>query len=307
MARSVVAQEFTPAVAEPTVIPNRNQKGDTTNRNIKKKTEDKKHDSQVDKDFRMVQEALAEEINAGQVQVRIEDEMVVVDLQTDSSSGGKTDQSIAKNVGGKINQVTLDVASKVTEVQAKISSELQVKKQAKATGENTGGNKAEISQNDGEGGSFESKQQNIKDQYEQLKADLSEELNKGLAEVIRDGDKIIVRLANQGSFVSGSADLQSGFLPTLVKVGNAVSNSSGAINVEGHTDNVPVTFNERFKSNWDLAAARSASVAGFLVDSSGIPQDRLKVNGFADTKPVATNSTAEGRAKNRRIEVIIDG
>ena len=128
-----------------------------------------------------------------------------------------------------------------------------------------------------------------------------------MAEVIKDGDKIIVRLANQGSFVSGSANLQQGFLPTLTKVGTAVSNSSGSIKVEGHTDNVPVTFNERFKSNWDLAAARSASVAGYLIDNSGISQDRLKVNGFADTKPVASNETAEGRAKNRRIEVIIDG
>ena len=93
----------------------------------------------------------------------------------------------------------------------------------------------------------------------------------------------------------------------MTKVGKAVSTSSGAIKVEGHTDNVPVTFNERFKSNWDLAAARSASVAGFLVDSAGIPQERLKVNGFADTKPVASNDTPEGRAQNRRIEVIIDG
>ena len=307
MARSVVAQEFTPAVAEPSVIPNRNQKGDTTRKNIKKKTEDKPHDSEVNKDFRMVQEALAEEINAGQVQVRIEDEKVVVDLREESSSGGKTDQSIDKKVGGKIDQVTLDVASKVTEIQTKISSELLVRRQEKSFGDGKAGDRQEITQNEGQTGSSESRQQNIKDQYEQLKADLSDEISKGLAEVVKNGDKIIVRLANQGSFVSGSADLQQGFLPTLTKVGAAVSNSSGAIKVEGHTDNVPVTFNERFKSNWDLAAARSASVAGFLVDSTGIPQNRLKVNGFADTKPVATNDTPEGRAQNRRIEVIIDG
>ena len=307
MARSVVAQEFTPAVAEPTVIPNRNQKGDTTKRNVQKKTEDKPHDSEVSKDFRMVQEALAEEINAGQVQVRIEDEKVVVDLQENASSGGKTDQAIAKKVGGRINQVTLDVASKVTELQTKISSELQVRRQELSFGEQRAGDKEQVTRNEGQSGSSESKQENIKDQYDQLRAELSDEIQKGLAEVIKEGDRIIVRLANQGSFVSGSADLQGGFLPTLTKVGKAVSTSSGAIKVEGHTDNVPVTFNERFKSNWDLAAARSASVAGFLVDSAGIPQERLKVNGFADTKPVASNDTPEGRAQNRRIEVIIDG
>ena len=307
MARSVLAQEFTPAVSEPTVIPNRNQKGDTTKRNVQKKTEDKPHDSEVSKDFRMVQEALAEEINAGQVQVRVEDEKVVVDLQENASSGGKTDQAIAKKVGGKISQVTLDVASKVTELQTKISSEVQVRKQELSFGDNSAGDKEQITRNEGQSGSSESRQENIKDQYDQLRAELSDEIQKGLAEVIKEGDRIIVRLANQGSFVSGSADLQGGFLPTLTKVGKAVSTSSGSIKVEGHTDNVPVTFNERFKSNWDLAAARSASVAGFLVDSAGIPQERLKVNGFADTKPVASNDTPEGRAQNRRIEVIIDG
>ncbi len=308
MARSVVSQEFTPSVAEPSVIPTRNQKSDdTTRKNIVKKTEENEFDSETKKDFRMVQEALAEEINAGQVQVRVEDDKVVVDLQTDMTSGGKSEQSITKRIGGKIDQVTIDVASKVTEIQTKVSSEVQVRKQMKSKGNLTAGDAITVGQVAGEKGQFRSSSQNVKDKFDQLKADLSDEIKKGLAEVLRDGDKIIVRLANQGSFTSGSAELQRGFLPVLAKVGASIASSNSQIKVEGHTDNVPVTFNERFKSNWDLAAARSASVAGFLVDSSGIKQNRIEVNGFADTKPLASNDTAEGREKNRRIEVIVDG
>ena len=84
-----------------------------------------------------------------------------------------------------------------------------------------------------------------------------------------------------------------------------LSKSDGEIKIEGHTDNVPVAFSERFRSNWDLAAARSASVASFFVNNTGIKQERLVVNGFADTQPIVSNDTPAGRAKNRRIEIII--
>ena len=141
--------------------------------------------------------------------------------------------------------------------------------------------------------------------YLKYHINLSEEINKGLADVLRDGDDIIVRLANQGSFVSGSADLRESFSGTLDRVGKAIGKSDGEIKIEGHTDNVPVAFSERFRSNWDLAAARSASVASFFVNNTGIKQERLVVNGFADTQPIDSNDTPIGRAKNRRIEIII--
>ena len=123
----------------------------------------------------------------------------------------------------------------------------------------------------------------------------------------RDGDKIIVRLAEQGSFRSGFADLQPTFLPLLDRVGGAIAQTSGQVTVEGHTDNVPIAFSERFQSNWDLSAARSASVADYLLGNTELQQGRVTVAGFADTKPLESNDTAEGRAKNRRIEIIVDG
>jgi chemotaxis protein MotB len=90
-------------------------------------------------------------------------------------------------------------------------------------------------------------------------------------------------------------------------VGDSLAASKGKVRIEGHTDNVPVAFSERFNSNWDLSAARSASVADFFINNSGFSQGNMIVAGFADTKPIATNTTAAGRARNRRIEVIVDG
>ena len=94
----------------------------------------------------------------------------------------------------------------------------------------------------------------------QIKNDLSSEISEGKAEVFRDGDNIVIRLAEQGSFVSGKADLQAGFMPLLEKVGKTISTGEGNVKIEGHTDNVPVVENPRFKSNWDLSGARAGAV-----------------------------------------------
>ena len=306
MARSIVSQEFTPSVAEPTVIPSKKQKSeDTSRKNIVKKTEENEGDSPLQKDFREVQEALAEEINAGQAKVRIQDEKIVVDLQSDDTSGGKSSKDVAKKSGGKISQETLEIAAKITDIQTKIPSEILVNKQQSAVGDKRKGRSD--GQLDGKSlsGRFEQSKADQNNKYQQLRMELSEEIDKGLADVLRDGDDIIVRLANQGSFVSGSADLRESFSGTLDRVGKAINKSDGEIKIEGHTDNVPVAFSERFRSNWDLAAARSASVASFFVNNTGIKQERLVVNGFADTQPIDSNDTPAGRAKNRRIEIII--
>ena len=145
------------------------------------------------------------------------------------------------------------------------------------------------------------------EKFETIRAALSQEILNGLAEVEKDGDSIIIRLGQQDSFQSGSADLQNSFASTLSSVGDALGQTGGTVRVEGHTDNVPIAFSERFKSNWDLSSARSASVANYLLDNTPVEPGRVTITGFADSKPIADNSTPEGRAKNRRIEVIVDG
>lgn len=305
-ARSLVKEEFTPAVAQPTVIDRKRQRSEEmTKKNILVKTEEKKADFKTEQSFRKLEETLAEEIEQGQVVVRLEGERVIVELQSQQSSGGEGSTSDGNGSGGPISQETLDIAAKVIDAQSETSTEIEVRKQQLASGSQTSATDTQDSDQNPSGG--ESSNQNIEDRLQKVRSDLAAEIQMGLAEVEREGDRIIVRLASQGSFVSGSANLQPGFIKLLRQVGGSLAASEGKVRVEGHTDNVPVAFSERFNSNWDLSAARSATVADFFINNSGFAQENMLVAGFADTKPIASNSTSEGRARNRRIEVIVDG
>jgi len=306
-ARSLVKQEFTPSVAQPTVLDRKRQRSEEmTKKNIVAKTEEKRSDFKTEQSFRKLEETLAEEIEQGQVVVRLEDDRVIVELQSALTSGGKGINSDSSKSGGPISQETLDIAAKVIDAQADTSTEIEVRKQSLAQGADNSATDSETPDQD-QSGSGQAKNQNIDDRLQKIRMDLAAEIQKGLAEVERDGDRIIVRLASQGSFVSGSANLQSGFIKLLRQVGDSLAATEGKVRVEGHTDNVPVAFSERFNSNWDLSAARSATVADFFINNSGFAQENMLVAGFADTKPIAPNTTSEGRARNRRIEVIVDG
>lgn len=306
MARSLIKEEFTPAVAQPTVIDRKRQRSkDITQKNVVAKTEEKKADFKTEQSFRKLEETLSEEIELGQVIVRLEDDRVIVELQSPMTSGGEGAANVGTGSGGPVSQETLDIAAKVIEAQADTSTEIEVRKQQLAAGSDTSATDADPSSNSQSGS--EGSNQNMEDRLQKIRMDLAAEIQMGLAEVEREGDRIIVRLASQGSFVSGSANLQPGFITLLRQVGSSLAATQGKVRVEGHTDNVPVAFSERFNSNWDLSAARSATVADFFINNSGFAQKNMLVAGFADTKPIATNSTADGRARNRRIEVIVDG
>tara|TARA_B110000908_G_scaffold171656_1_gene235190 strand:- start:625 stop:1824 length:1200 start_codon:yes stop_codon:yes gene_type:complete len=307
-ATSLVKEEYTPALAEATVVDKKRQRSeDITQEFVVKKTETEDADFKTQKEFRSVQEALSEQIEQGQVKVTIEDNKVVVELQSERASGGQDKDDAATGGGGPISQTTIEVASKVVDLQSTISSEIEVRKQAQASGEQTGGLQSDSDSRQSSGGDADQRKQDVDDTYQQIRLSLAADIESGLAEVERDGDKIIVRLASQGSFVSGSSNLQPGFAGLLTRVGNSLSATSGKVRVEGHTDNIPVAFSERFNSNWDLSAARSASVADFFVGNSELDQSSITVAGFADTRPIESNNTAAGRARNRRIEVIVDG
>ncbi|MAJ87427.1 MAG: flagellar motor protein, partial [Cellvibrionales bacterium TMED148] len=292
-ARSILVDDFSPAVAEPTVMRNvRQRSDDITQPNVVKKTEEKEADFKTKKAYRSVEEALQEEIDQGQVKVRIEDNKVVVELRDNQTSGGKSDASVAQGTGGPVSQATIDIAAKVVEVQAKMSTEVQVRKQKLASGRSKRGSESEESANKSPGGQTNKINQDIENQYQNIKSDLSKDIAKGLAAVEKVGDQIKVRLASQGSFVSGGANLQPEFAALLGRVGKSLSASKGKMRVEGHTDNVPVAYNGRFKSNWDLSAQRSASVAQFFINESGFKERNVTVAGFADTRPVARNDSA---------------
>ena len=120
------------------------------------------------------------------------------------------------------------------------------------------------------------------------------------------GARVVLDEAVEGSglfFNAGTSDLKSEAKPVLNKIGDLMSRFPYEISIEGHTDNVKITGG-RYASNWDLSAERAYSALQYLRETSGVNPGRLHIAGFADTKPIATNDTAEGRAKNRRVEFV---
>jgi chemotaxis protein MotB len=128
-----------------------------------------------------------------------------------------------------------------------------------------------------------------------------QEVEDGRLQVRREGTEVVVQLLEKDSFASGSADLEKGAFATLDKIGTLLRDMQGTVRVSGHTDNVPIR-NGQYRSNWDLSAARAASVAHRLLDV-GLEPRRLVVSGHADTQPRAANDTAANRALNRRVDI----
>jgi type VI secretion system protein ImpK len=136
-----------------------------------------------------------------------------------------------------------------------------------------------------------------------LEGFLAAEQRDGLVEVFDRGREIVVLLRGEGLFESGSADIRPSFLPTVRRIGQALEDRAGVVRVVGHSDNVPIRT-ARFPSNWELSLARAESVARELAHEMS-DSSRLRVAGLAETQPIASNATAEGQRRNRRIEIIV--
>lgn len=136
---------------------------------------------------------------------------------------------------------------------------------------------------------------------------LKEAISDGRITVEKDRNAyhIVIRVEEKGSFPSGSAELTYEFEGLLLEMAKVLADMPGKLTVEGHTDDIPIRTS-RFYSNWDLSAARSAAVANVLLATGDVEPRRLAVKGLADTEPRVDNISAENRAKNRRVEIIID-
>ncbi len=104
-------------------------------------------------------------------------------------------------------------------------------------------------------------------------------------------------------FESGSADIKPEMRPVLDKLYEIIKDLPNSVEVEGHTDSIPIST-ERFPSNWELSTARASTIVRYFI-AKGINPERLKASGYADTRPIASNTTPEGRAQNRRVEIVI--
>ncbi len=137
---------------------------------------------------------------------------------------------------------------------------------------------------------------------EQLKKALKDEIGKGQVEVSGDNERTIIRIREKGSFSSGSASLNRKFIPVLRKIAAAISKTPGKIHISGHTDNIPIST-YKFRSNWELSTARAVSIIEEILRIKKIPNERLVIQGYADTVPLVPNTTYKNRATNRRVEI----
>ncbi len=128
--------------------------------------------------------------------------------------------------------------------------------------------------------------------------------SKGGINVRRDSRGVVISVVNKFFFETGSADLKRSSEDVLDKIAEVLNQSPNMIRIEGHTDNVPIS-NNKFQSNWELSAARAITVAKYFIYTHNIQPERLTTIGYSEYRPVASNDTPEGRAKNRRVDIVL--
>jgi len=131
-------------------------------------------------------------------------------------------------------------------------------------------------------------------------------ISSGKLDVMWRRGKMVVKLPEAVLFPSGSADLSEGGRAAIGEVAAILKDmSSRRFTVSGHTDNVPLGKDDPFRSNWELGSARAVAVLQVLI-AKGVPPKNLSASAFAQYDPVASNTTKTGRARNRRIEIILE-
>ncbi|WP_455245621.1 OmpA family protein, partial [Petrachloros mirabilis] len=143
---------------------------------------------------------------------------------------------------------------------------------------------------------------------EELSKSLQDEIAKGNITIQQVRDKLTINMVDRVLFDSGRAEIKPAGLKVLKQVGDVLNKvTDKQIRIEGHTDNVPIStkLQDRFKTNWELSTARATTVVRYLIEQGGVDREQLSAVGYADTRPVDTNETDEGRSSNRRIEIVL--
>jgi chemotaxis protein MotB len=147
----------------------------------------------------------------------------------------------------------------------------------------------------------------MKQTYDSLVSELNDEIKKGEIAVTRLKDKLSLSMVEKILFDSGSSDIKQNGKAILDRVAEILRKvTDKQIRIEGHTDNVPIgpVLAAKFPTNWELSTARSTTVVRYLQDK-GVDPALLSAAGYSEYRPVASNETDEGRAKNRRIEIVL--
>jgi chemotaxis protein MotB len=296
---TVLSLNFSPSPAKSVTDEMTQQTTETTKPDLESQTKTKDSDGSGEKqsDAEDLVKALQEAVARGDIQVETLGENVVVNFTPTEAEQKDLPQLLqqtlnaiekAKAATGKSEQDVLfgGIEGQLAELAAAASAAAKsTKEQAEAKAESN--KKAQIAE-------------------DELKVALRQEIGQGLADVQREDDKVIITVGAGGAFASGSADLTPAAIDIMNRIAEVNAAGKSEIKVSGHTDDVPLIFGSNYRDNWDLAAARSASVVQAFAANGTISEDRLEAISYGESRPVEPNDTADGRAKNRRIEIEIN-
>ncbi len=139
---------------------------------------------------------------------------------------------------------------------------------------------------------------------ETLQGGLSAELKAGKVSLKLEGRGLVISMREAAFFASGDDTVSAGGIPIIGKIAAVISALPQSIRIEGYTDSIPI-HNSRFRSNWELSAARAIAMLEMLRQRFGVPTERMVVAGYAENAPVDSNETDEGRAHNRRVDLVV--
>ena len=308
---TVLSLNFSPSPA-PSVTKNlRQQTSDSEQKNLDLKSEldegdSAKSNSKENLDAKNLSKEIIDQIQSDNVTVETINDKVLVSVNTEN----KSSEEISELIKDTVDAVeTARENTGATDTDVLIGGiDQDIKSMASATIENQS-LKSQVSnlekQNSESEKVIQEKKQKAEFSEDQLRVALKQEIGKGLAEVQREKDRVVVTVGSAGAFSSGSAKLTKQARAIMQKIAKVSGKGAGQVNVSGHTDDVPLIFGGQFRDNWDLAAARASSVVQELSKAKTIPSEKLKAISFGETKPLEQNDTREGREKNRRIEIEI--
>jgi chemotaxis protein MotB len=296
---TVLSLNFSPSPAKSVTDEMTQQTTETTKPELESQTKTKDSDGSGEKqsDAEDLVKALEEAVARGDIQVETLGENVVVNFTPTEADQKDLPQLLqqtlnaiekAKAATGKSDQDVLfgGIEGQLKELAAAANAAAKsTQEQAEAKAESN--KKAQVAE-------------------DELKVALRQEIGQGLADVQREDDKVIITVGAGGAFASGSANLTPEAIEIMNRIAEVNAAGKSKIKVSGHTDDVPLIFGSNYRDNWDLAAARSASVVQAFAANGTISEERLEAISYGESRPVEPNDTPDGRAKNRRIEIEIN-
>lgn len=296
---TVLSLNFSPSPAKSVTDEMTQQTTETTKPELESQTKTKDSDGSGEKqsDAEDLVKALEEAVARGDIQVETLGENVVVNFTPTEADQKDLPQLLqqtlnaiekAKAAAGKSDQDVLfgGIEGQLKELAAAANAAAKsTQEQAEAKAESN--KKAQVAE-------------------DELKVALRQEIGQGLVDVQREDDKVIITVGAGGAFASGSANLTPEAIEIMNRIAEVNAAGKSKIKVSGHTDDVPLIFGSNYRDNWDLAAARSASVVQAFAANGTISEERLEAISYGESRPVEPNDTPDGRAKNRRIEIEIN-